>query len=195
MNEVIYMTELETIQHAKNYLDKLAQGINPLTNEPVPEDELVNNVRISRCFFFVSDVLRRVIENGGVETVQHQLNSNRPPFSMDYCLLEHFSYSEYPLGINQIVGRINDLVPPDTTKRLTFAPIVKWLLEQGYLMEIESIIGDKVRHPKRPTQKGQQIGINTEMRSGVHGDYTAVVYDQRAQAFVVQHLPEMLKKS
>ena len=36
------MTELETIQHAKNYLDKLAQGINPLTNEPVPEDELIN---------------------------------------------------------------------------------------------------------------------------------------------------------
>jgi hypothetical protein len=187
------MTELETIQHAKNYLDKLAQGINPLTNEPVPEDELVNNVRISRCFFFVSNVLRRVIENGGVETVQYQ--SNRPPFSMDYRLLEQFSYSEYPLGINQIVGRINDLVPPDTTRRLTFAPIVKWLLEQGYLMEIESTIGDKVRHPKRPTPKGQQIGISTEMRNGVHGDYIAVVYNQCAQAFVVQHLPEMLKKN
>lgn len=62
------MTELETIQHAKNYIDKLAQGINPLTNQPVPEEELINNVRISRCFFFVSDVLRRVLENGGVST-------------------------------------------------------------------------------------------------------------------------------
>jgi hypothetical protein len=28
------MTELENIQHAKNYLDKLAQGINPLANQP-----------------------------------------------------------------------------------------------------------------------------------------------------------------
>ena len=60
------MTDLEIMQHAKEYLDKLARGIDPLTGREVPEGEIINNVRISRCLFYVSDVLRQVIENGGV---------------------------------------------------------------------------------------------------------------------------------
>ena len=31
------MTEKELLIHAKNYIDKLANGINPLTGEPVPK--------------------------------------------------------------------------------------------------------------------------------------------------------------
>lgn len=60
------MTELETMQRAKMYIDKLAKGINPLDDSIVPEDGIINNVRLSRCLFYVSDVLRQVIENGGV---------------------------------------------------------------------------------------------------------------------------------
>ena len=55
------MTELEIMQHAKGYLDKLAKGIDPLTDREVPENDIINNVRISRCLFYVSDVLRQVI--------------------------------------------------------------------------------------------------------------------------------------
>ena len=40
------MTELEIMQHAKDYLDKLAKGIDPLTDRKVPEKDIINNVRI-----------------------------------------------------------------------------------------------------------------------------------------------------
>ena len=60
------MTELETLQRAKMYLDKLANGINPLTDSLLPDSDCVNQVRISRCLFYVSDVLRKLIENGGI---------------------------------------------------------------------------------------------------------------------------------
>ena len=59
------MTELEKMEHAKQYLDQLADGIDPLTGRELPDDTVLNQVRLSRCFFYVSDVLRRVIENGG----------------------------------------------------------------------------------------------------------------------------------
>ena len=62
------MTELETMQRAKMYLDKLAQGINPITDEEVPEDSVLNNVRLARCFFYVSGVLDQLIANGQVAT-------------------------------------------------------------------------------------------------------------------------------
>ena len=58
------MTELEKIAYAKSFIDKLANGINPVDDTPIPEGDIANNVRLSRCFFYVSDILRQVIENG-----------------------------------------------------------------------------------------------------------------------------------
>lgn len=34
------MTELETIERAKMYLDKMANGIDPLSDKPVPETDI-----------------------------------------------------------------------------------------------------------------------------------------------------------
>ena len=48
------MTELETMQRAKMYLDKLAQGIGPISGQEIPNDSVLNNVRLARCFFYVS---------------------------------------------------------------------------------------------------------------------------------------------
>ena len=57
---------LELLKHAKGYIEKLANGINPLTGEIVPDNELINNIRISRCLFYVNEVLGEVYENGGI---------------------------------------------------------------------------------------------------------------------------------
>ena len=38
------MTEFETLLRAKMYIDKMANGINPLTDEDVYEYDLINNI-------------------------------------------------------------------------------------------------------------------------------------------------------
>lgn len=48
------------------YIDKLANGINPINDEPAADSDIINNVRLSRCLFYVSDILRQVIDNNGV---------------------------------------------------------------------------------------------------------------------------------
>lgn len=58
-------TELETMKHAKEYIDKLANGIDPFSDKPVPDGDIINNVKLSRCFFYISGILEKVIENGG----------------------------------------------------------------------------------------------------------------------------------
>ncbi len=60
------MTEFEVMQRAKMYMDKLAQGIDSISGCEMPEDSTLNNVRLAKCFFYVSGVLQRVIDNGGV---------------------------------------------------------------------------------------------------------------------------------
>ena len=71
------MTELEMMQRAKMYMDNLAQGIDPISNQELPEDTVLNNVRLARCFFYVSGLLGKVIDNGGVIGGKPQLQ----PFS------------------------------------------------------------------------------------------------------------------
>ena len=59
------MTELDIMKHAKSYLDSLSQGIDPISGQPVPNDSVLNNVRLEKCFRYVSGVLEQVIANGG----------------------------------------------------------------------------------------------------------------------------------
>lgn len=60
---MINLNENEILLKAKSYLDKLANGINPINNELASENDTINNIHISRCLFYVSDVLRNLIEN------------------------------------------------------------------------------------------------------------------------------------
>ena len=100
------MTELETLERAKMYMEKLANGINPIDGSVIPDEDIVNNVRLSRCFFYVSDVLRQVIENGGVTP---QKKTMKKPFSLTVEQRETFDFSEVPIPISEISKRINTL--------------------------------------------------------------------------------------
>ena len=94
------MTELEKIAYTKRFVDKLAEGINPMTDEQVPESELIRNPRISKCFAYVSDILRQVIENGGI-----QPRGGGLPF--EPVSLEKFEYSDAPITVSEIARRIS----------------------------------------------------------------------------------------
>ena len=57
-------TELEKLERAKLYIEQLANGIDPISGRELPEDSALNQVRLSRCFFYVAEVLGQVIGNG-----------------------------------------------------------------------------------------------------------------------------------
>ena len=59
------MTELEKMKQAKMYIDHLANGIDPISNTELENDAVLNNVKLARCFFYVSEVLGKVIASGG----------------------------------------------------------------------------------------------------------------------------------
>lgn len=52
-------TELETMKHAKEYIDKLANGIDPFTDKPVPDGDIINNVKLSHAFSTFRGYLKR----------------------------------------------------------------------------------------------------------------------------------------
>ena len=99
------MTELEIMQRAKMYMDKLSQGINPISNEELPEDSALNNVRLARCFFYVSGILGKVIDNGGVVGGSGEL-----PFSITSEQLSSVFISQEPISVSRLAEAINAAV-------------------------------------------------------------------------------------
>ena len=182
------MTDLEIMQHAKTYLDKLAAGIDPLTGREVPEDDIINNVRISRCLFYVSDVLQQVIENGGIRKTTVK-NSEKKPFALSIEARKQYPFGEWPLNASAIAQRLNDLVDLSTMQKLKTTSITAFLQQAGLLFEEESFSGRKNR---RPTEAGRQLGISTEQRTGQNGEYTAVVYSREAQQFILDNLDAVI---
>ncbi len=179
------MTELEKMKRAKMYLDKMAMGIDPISGLQIPENDTLNNVRIIRCLMYVSEVLGKVISNDGIIQPPHKSR-----FYISQEELNAFFFSETPIPVSEITNRINQLIDINLMTKLSHQKITKYLLSEGYLEEIETLNGKK---RKKPTRKGEETGISSEVRVGMYGPYEVVLYDAAAQHFIIDHMQEILK--
>lgn len=179
------MTELETMQRAKMYLDKLAQGIDPITNQEMPKDSVLNNIRLARCFFYVSDVLGQVIANGGAVSGKPKLQ----PFSITMEQLTKVQISQEPIRVTQLVEQISTTVENPQMKKLSTTVITNWLLEKGFL---EKQTDPEGKSRRVPTKTGLMIGLSSQTRQGQYGEYQTVFYNAEAQKFILDNLPDIL---
>ena len=179
------MTELETMQRAKMYLDKLSRGIDPITDREMPEDVVLNNVRICRCLHYVTGILDQVIANGGVVGKKER----SVEFSITRAQMAHIQLTSYPVGINEFAENIRAATGNPDMKRPNTGKITAWLMQRG-LMEL---VNDAEGKPRRmPTEQGQRMGMSTKMRQGQNGEYLAVYYDANIQRLILDHLEEIL---
>ena len=178
------MTELEKIAYARTFMEKLANGINPLDDTPIPEGDIANNVRLSRCFYFVSDVLKKVCDNGGIGRVEKTI-----PFSVTGEELLRFEFSRYPITASEISRRLCSVVNNPQMKSLSIPKLNQWLIEAGYLYESTDPQG-KTR--KMPTSRGHELGIVTEKKMGRDGEYIAILFGERAQHFIIDNIRAVL---
>ena len=175
------MTEIEKIRYAKDFIDKLANGINPVDNSELSETDIVNNVKISRCLFYVSDILRKVIEGNGISV---EKKKRKLPFPTSDVLLKEVKASDKPLPVSKFTEYINSFVDTEKYKKLTYGSVLTWLINIGAMYETEDEKGKR----KRPTEQGEKLGIYTEKRRGMRGDYEVVMYDRNAQQFIIDNL-------
>ena len=146
---MIDKTKLKT---AQEWIEKLANGINPLTSEPVKEDDIVNNVHISRCLFFVSEMLKKV------KTTEYS-SDGKKPFMITSQEAEKIAISA-PCGIAQFMRAVNEGIPEDM-KQLSTTSVIKWLRNNGYLYEARK---DDKHKTNLPTEKGIKLGMNVTVQ-------------------------------
>ena len=181
------MTELETLERAKMYIEKLANGINPIDGSVIPDEDVVNNVRLSRCFFYVADVLRQVIDNGGVTP---QKKPKKEAFALTAEQRNAFDFSATPIPISDLSKRINSLSGNENMATLGYSVIRDWLMSIGML---EDALDGNGKHVKRSTAQGENIGITLDARTGNNGTYFVVVYNAAAQHFIMDNLDAIIE--
>lgn len=147
------MTELDKIIRAKAYIDKLANGVDPFSDMEQKKDSVLQNTRLSRCFFFVSEILERVIENGGVVSAAGE----KVKFFITDEQKNNILITEESVGVNEIAKRINAVINSSSMQGATGVKINNWLAGQGYLRYETS--GDK--KIRITDVKGEEAGIHT----------------------------------
>ncbi|MBR4186511.1 MAG: hypothetical protein IKQ87_12125, partial [Clostridia bacterium] len=148
-----------------------------------PEGDTIKQVRISRCLLYVSEVLGKVVANGGC--VGRRPSVQKMPFSVTQEDILRVEVSAEAIPISEIVRRINAVIDQDTMARLKTTTVLTYLVQTGFL---EQIVKENGRSSRRPTQAGLGLGIFTEVRSGQYGIYRAVLYKTAAQQFLLDNI-------
>lgn len=174
------MTEKERTIYAKKYIDMLANGINPIDGSTLPDSDIVNNIHIARCLFYVSGLLDRIINSANNKSAKKQ------PFQINDEEVGRITLSNTPIAASELAKRINKAVENSDVKKLTYQNITSWLVSINLLEDYTSELG---KTKKRPTEDGNRIGISIEQRfSRDNVPYTVVVYSRDAQQFIIDNL-------
>lgn len=182
--EFVDKKKLET---AILYLQRIADGKNPVNNMPAEEDTVLNNPNVIRCMYFVKEVLEEVKRNNGC-VGKGVKRRDKQEFPME--ALAAFAYRE-DQAISNLVRQINESVDDRVYRKLTYKPIVQWLKLNGFL--IEEFSQEFNKPTTLPTEKGNRLGIRAEKRYSSQGaGYMQILYGKQAQEFIVRNLETIL---
>ena len=187
------MEEIDKLKRAKMYMEKLSQGIDPITDIELPADTVLNNVRLCRCFFYVAGVLGKLIDKRGDEALaqtQDALPQSdaaiwRASFSVTKEQAASVPIEKEPIEISALCKKLNALIDNRYMKKLVATKVTNWLLREGYLQEKPTSSGRNVR---LPSEQGRALGISFERY------YTyKMKYNENAQRFVLDHMEEITR--
>lgn len=183
--------DLEKLDVAITYMQRIADGKNPVNNLPAEDDDVLNNPNVIRCIFFVKEILEEVKLNGGCigkRVSKKQRESMKEGFPFE--VLSKYEYKE-DLSMTRFLQQINELIDSKIYKKLTYQPFIMWLMNNGYI--VEEYNKDLGKEVKVSTEKGRNLGIKSELKARSTGSrYILITYNQNAQEFLVKNMESIL---
>lgn len=164
---------------AIKYVERIADGCNPVNNAPVDDNDILNNPNIIRCMYFIKDVLEEVRRNGGGIGGKSR-KELALPFPME--ILDKFVYRE-DMSITHVLNQIYEPITNLDVKKVSVTKVTAALKEEGYLLDEPNPETGKTR--KVPSERGKELGIYLMEREYNGRLYQSVTYNKNAQEYVV----------
>ena len=198
--------EIKILERAEMYLRKLSCGVNPLTEETLPEGDVCKQERISKCLAYVADYLKQKVmpvmerREKVVAPKPQKVVKPRPVrevatqelvFTPE--MLSKFEISVEPVSVSGVVRRLNFLIPHESGMMpLVYADVAEVLSREGVLLKEE---GDKGKDLNLPTPRGEELGfakVEADIR-GHHSIYTKCNAD--AQKFILDNIDKCVAQA
>ena len=144
------MADVEKLRKVKQCIDSLAEGLNPFTGQPLPEEDIVNDVRVSRSLFLASAFLQERMQGTPAKK-----NGKKQDFRLSLEERERVEFSSRPIPASELARRMNEAVGAQDCKKISYRQITDWLVEVGMLKLVENVAGTQRR---RPTDSGKNWG-------------------------------------
>lgn len=178
------LNEFEKIEKAKIILKKIADGTNPINGEAIEGDILLNDPRIIRCLYFITEVLDNVIKG-------EYTNRKANEFIITEEEKAKVTFTEGNIGVNEIAKCINQQLHPLVSKKTSGAAINSGLKRMGILSEVVNEEGKK-----RTTinDKSHLNGFHLEKRNYNGREYEAVVIDEKGKQFIIENIEDIMKQ-
>lgn len=177
--------EKERIIKARETVEKISNGINPLTGDQIEDTSFLHDGRIIRCLNFVQEILGNAIE-GGLRPHSKK--------SMDFMITdEEKKRIELPkgkIGINQFAQCVNDVIDLDKSKKLTGMEINKKLKKMGILGE-QSLEDGKKRTIL--SDRSEEFGIESESRNNNGSSYEMILFNETGKKFLLDSLEKIMQ--
>ena len=175
------MRDISTLKQAKLFLEKLANGRDPISGERVNDKDIVRDSRIISCLDTAVEALEREIdelcENSGSDK-----GCERKGFYITSEQKAQLELNERECKVSDIAKEINRVTCDNGSKTMQAVWINDWLESIGMLYRN----GDGNRFA---TADGNNLGITSEVRQSSNGkeSYTNL-FSAQAQKFIYDNI-------
>ena len=179
---------VEALKRAQMYIEKLSNGYNPITGDYLPDDTVLRNERLSRCFSYVAEVLKLVIDFGGVAAISAAAQGSTPtveqkivlqPFGISLAQRRSVYLTDKPSDISTFTKNINNVIDANSMQKLKGVAFATWLFRMGFI--------EKDGNSRKPTPAGLSLGISTQIRQT-----NQLIYSREAQQFLLDNIDEII---
>ena len=171
---------------AIKYVERIADGCNPVNNVPLENDAVLNNPNVIRCMYFIKEILEEVQNNGGIIGGR---NGKEPAAPFPVEILDGFTYRE-DKSITHVLNQIYEPIAGMNVKKISAAKVTAALKDEGYLLDEVNPETGKSR--KVPSDKGKELGIYLVDRTFNGQTYQSVTYNKNAQEYVMDLIRRMV---
>jgi hypothetical protein len=177
--------EREKLAKAKEIVQKMAGGINPLNGAQIENDNVLNDPKMVRCLYFIQDVLEMAID-GRLRT-----SADAPAdFVVTPSEIDRIQLPPGKIGVNEFAKCVNKVIDLNRSKKLTGMEINRRLKKMGALGE--KVLDDGKKRTAM-NERSHDFGIESEKRNFNGNDYEMILFNARGKKFLLDNLEKILE--
>ena len=195
------MSKVKMVERAKLYLLLMNSGVHPVTGVFVPDDSVIKDAKVKKCFEFIAEVLDEYIElKEKVEQLEREKEKNtiilpqKQEFSITSEQRESIRLSKDPVSIFSFMKNVNSAIDANTMEKLSSTRVNKWLVDRGYVtaQKVQTVTNKTVY---KPSDIAVKIGITEEpVVDPKTGEVkTQIKLGESAQLFIIENLEEIIQ--